>query len=272
MTQPGVSQHLAKLEGEVGRALFERKGKRLAINDFGLLFLGKARELLAKADALKGIAKGVAMPAGNLRLGLTDAATETIIPPAIVEFRGKYPNVHIKLDVDDSKDIEEAVLRGNYDFGVVTGSLRPHPEFETEILYHDRIDAIVSLKHPLAKRRRLSLEELAKWPILVYPRRSRSRHIIDDAFHGAGIVPKEVIDVYINTAAVRLAEVGLGVALLPEAFITSEMLKHKCAHLRLEGDPFKRTICIVRKQGAPMNEAASCFYGMLVERAGRAAS
>lgn len=267
MTQPGVSQHLSRLEREIGRQLFDRKGKRLAINDLGLVFLGKARALLSAAAALKDSVKGTTMPAGNLRLGLTDASTQTIIPPTIVEFREKYPDVHMKLDVDDSSDIEESVLRGNYDLGVITGSLKPNPQLETEVLYHDRIDAIVSLKHPLARRRKVTLDELAKWPLLVYPRRSRSRHIIDDAFHDAGIAPKEMIDVYINTAAVRLAEVGLGVALLPQAFIVNEMSRHRCAHLRISGDPFSRTICIVRKQGAYMSEAAGCFYSMLVKKA-----
>ena len=265
MTQPGVSQHLAKLEEELGKALFERRGKRLALSEFGSLFLGKARKLLDEAAGLKNFGREPLAPTGTLRLGLTDASTQTIIPPALTKFRSRYPHVHLRLDVDDSKDIEEGVLRGHYDLGVINAGARPHPQLETEVLYHDRIDALVARRHPLAHRKRLTLEELAAQPLLVYPRRSRTRLIIDEAFHAAGIIPREIIDVYINTAAAKLAETGIGVALLSEAFIADEVPKHRCVHLRIEGDPFTRTICLVRKQDADLTEAARCFYGMLVK-------
>nr|HPM41779.1 LysR family transcriptional regulator substrate-binding protein [bacterium] len=228
--------------------------------------LGKARKLLEAASELKGLGRGKSVPTGTLRLGLTDASTQTIIPPAIMKFRERYPSVHLRLDVDDSKDIEEGVLRGHYDFGVITAGARPHPHLDTEEIYRDRIDALVSRRHPLAHRKRIGLAELAAQPLLVYPRRSRTRRIVDECFHRAGILPREIIDVYINTAAVRLAETGIGVALLSEAFIAEEIPKRRCVHLRIEGDPFSRTICVVRKQDADMSEAASAFYGMLKKK------
>lgn len=266
MTQPGVSQHLSKLEAEIGRALFERRGKRLALSDFGSQFLGKARKLLEDAASLRGMSSGGSGPTGTLRMGLTDASTQTVIPPALIEFRNRCPGVRIRLDVDDSHDIEEGVLRGHFDFGVITAGAKPHPQLETVALYSDRIDALVSRNHTLAHRKHVALKELAKWPLLVYPRRSRTRNIIDDAFHAAGVVPRETIDVYINTAAVKLAEVGVGVALLSQAFIAEETPKHRCAHVRVTGDPFSRMICLVRRADSHMSEAAACFCGILMKR------
>jgi len=266
MTQPGVSQHISSLEEELGRKLFDRTGNRIELNDFGRIFLKEARDLLERAQKLETLGKGLSCETGSIRLGLTDSSTQTVIPKAFAAFKKRHPNVHIRLDVDDSANIEYGVMRGHYDLGVVTASARPHSHIIEEPLYTDRIEALVSKSHPLAKRKRIALEDLAQWPLLVYPRQSRTRRIIDDAFNAKKIIPKETIDVYINTAAVRLAEVGLGVALLSKAFITSEMLKHKCAHIRITGDPLSRTISAVRRRDAHLSDSAYCFYELLMGR------
>jgi len=260
MTQPGVSQHLARLEEELGGDLFDRVGRTVTLNDFGRQVLGRARKLMDEAEAIKGIRAAEVCPVGTLSLGLTDSSTLTIIPTALCEFKELYPGVHIELDVHDSSQIEHGVLHGHYDLGVVTQAQRVHPLLAEEVLYYDRIDALVAKDHPLAKRKRIIMEELAKWPLLVYPRHSRTRQVIDEGFHGAGIVPREIIDVYFNSAAVKLAETGIGVALLSEAFIANEVPKHRCVQIRIAGDPFTRAISAVLRRDRELTEAARIFY------------
>jgi DNA-binding transcriptional LysR family regulator len=264
MTQPGVSQHLAKLEAEIGMKLFDRIGKKLELNDFGRTFLGRAQKLLQDADSLIRIAEGPACPIGNLNLGLTDSSTLTVIPPALKKFHDLYPGVHVRMDVNDSSDIERELLRGHYDLGIVTAGTKTHPLLDEETLYVDRIDALVNTSHPLASKKRISLKTLAQWPLLLYPRKSRTRALIDDAFHRKGIFPKETIEVYFNSAAVKLAELGVGVALLSDAFIESELPKKKCVKIRIEGNPFNRDIAIARRRNTHMSEAANRFYDLLI--------
>lgn len=265
MTQPGVSQHIAKLEKELQASLFDRVGKKLELNEFGRKFLDGAIKLLAQADELRNVEQYASCPVGNLKLGLTDSSTLTVIPNALAKFRKLYAGVHIRLDVDDSGDIEHGVLRGHYDFGVVTAGSKRNPLLDEDVLYCDRIDAIVSKSHPLAKRKRISLKTLAEWPLLVYPRRSRTRNLIDEKFHAENLYPKDVIDVYTNSAAIKLAEVEVGVALLSREFIVNEMQRHKFAHLRIEGDPLVREICLAIKKSAHLSEAAHEFLKILRE-------
>lgn len=265
MTQPGVSQHIAKLEIEIGGTLFDRRAKRLYLNDFGRIFLGKARKLLEDAKNLKEMVNPTLQPIGSLRLGLTDSSTLTVIPPALAKFRSNYPMVKVRLDVDDSYGIEKGVLRGHYDLGVINEGRRSHPDLDKKILYRDRIDVLVSKQHPLAKKSKIPIKELANWPLLLYPRQSRTRRIIDDVLQANNIFPKEIIDVFYNTVAVRLAEVGMGIALLSEAFISEEIPKHRCKHLRIIGDPFKRSICLIRKRDAQLSDAVNSFYEILMK-------
>jgi DNA-binding transcriptional LysR family regulator len=265
MTQPGVSQHIAKLENELGKKLFNREGKKLTISDFGRSFLSRAKKLLIDADNLIGIRSEDSCPLGILKLGLTDAATVTVIPPAIAKFRQAYPGIHLRMDVDDSMDIEHGVLRGHYDIGIVTTAHKKHPLLDETILYCDRMDAIVSISHPLSKKKTIELAELANYPLILYSRRSRSRHMIDDILHSIKIFPKDIIEVYTDSAAVKLAEVGIGMAILPEAFITGEVKKGMCARLKIKGNPFTREISLAMKMDADLAEPVIFFRDFLVE-------
>ena len=265
MTQPGVSQHIASLEEELGLQLFDRKNRRLRLNESGRAFLEKAKKLVVEFEQLKNFSGQTAKTTGILKLGLTDSSTETIIPKTLVKFRESYPGIHLELIVSESEEIEDGVLRKRYDLGVISGSGKTHPLLEEHVIDEDRIDCIVSRQHPLAKSTRVSLAKLAEYPLIVYPKKSRTRQIIDHAFHEIGVMPTEILAVWYNSAAVRLAEVGLGVALLSRFFIENEVAKHKCNHLRIVGDPFKRSISVVRKKDEYSSEPAYRFYKLLME-------
>lgn len=269
MTQPGVSQHLSKLEEEIGQKLFDREGKKLRINDFGRIFLPKAKKLLLDAEQLLNIPTADSCPIGTLKLGLTDSSTLTVIPPAISKFREVYPGIHLRMDVDDSTDIEHGIFRGHYDLGIVTTGIKRHPLLDETTLYFDRIDALVAKDHPLAGRKILKMEELSHHPLILYSRRSRSRHIIDDAFHSKRIFPRDIIEVYTDSAAVKLVEANIGIALLPEEFIYSEMQKKKCRHLKIANNPFIREISLAIKRDAHLTEPARFFRDFVMEKASK---
>ncbi len=265
MTQPGVSKHLARLEQEVGGALFERKGKYLVLNEFGEFFLEQSRKILKEIDALAACTYGSLCPVGSLRLGFTDSATMLVTPPSLTEFRTRYPGIHIALEVESSTRIEEGVLSDKYDLGFITAGLQSHPLLQQETLYDDCIDAVVSRDHELARRKRVPLQAIAEHTLIISPRRRRTRAIIDKAFHSQGIPLKDVIDVYVHSAAMRFAENGLGVALLPRMFITREIHRHRCAHIRIAGDPIHHTMCIVRRRDQELSEAARCFHTIVMQ-------
>jgi DNA-binding transcriptional LysR family regulator len=149
--------------------------------------------------------------------------------------------------------------------GFITADVQPHKEFECELLYEDVIDPIVAVNHPLARKRSVTLEELAEHTLIMSPARRRTRRIIEDAFRSAGVSPHNVIDVYIHTAAARLAESGLGVALLPRAFINQDIPRHRFYHLRIVGDPIRRTLCMVRRKDVPLPETVRCFYELMLQ-------
>lgn len=266
MTQPGVSKHLSRLEEDVGGKLFKREGRYLVINDYGEFLHEKVKKILGAVEELSSNSYGAIMPTGTLKIGLTDAATLIVTPPSLVEFRKLYPRIHISLDVESSVHIEEGVLLGRYDMGVITSALKQHPLFDQEVLYEDFIDAAVAQNHPLAKKKRATLQDIAECPVILSPKRRRTRTILEDVFRAHDIKIKDTIEVYIPTAAVRLAEAGLGVAFLPRAFIKRELLRSRCVHLQIVGNPIIRTLSIIKKKDVQLSEAAQFFHSAILKR------
>jgi DNA-binding transcriptional LysR family regulator len=266
MTQPGVSKHLSRLEENIGGKLFKRAGKYLVINEYGEFLYERVKKILGAVEDLSDCSYGALMPAGSLKFGLTDAATMVVTPPSIIEFRKRFPRIQISLDVDSSTHIEEGVLNGHYDMGVVTAAIKTHPLLEQETLYEDFIDAVVSQDHILAKKKRVTLEDITEYTLIISPRRRRTRLILEDAFKAHGIKIKDVIEVYIHTTAVRLAEAGLGVALLPRAFISRDVPQSRCVHVPIAGNPIKRTMCIIRRKDSEPTEAAIFFYSIILKK------
>lgn len=266
MTQPGVSKHLSRLEGQVEGKLFKREGKYLVINEYGEFLYEKVKKILGAVDELSDCSYGTLLPAGSLKLGLTDAATLIVTPPSLVEFRKRYPRIHISLDIDSSTHIEEGIVAGRYDMGVITAPPKPHPLFDQEILYEDFIDVVVAQDHVLARKKRVTLGDLAEHPLIISPRRRRTRSIIEDVFKTHGVKIGDTLEVYIPTAAVRLAEAGLGVALLPRTFINRELSRSRCVRLPIAGNPIKRALCIIKRKDAEPTEAANFFYSIILEK------
>lgn len=267
MTQPGVSKHLSRLEGHLGEELFKRQGKYLVLNAFGEFLYGKIKKILGAVEDLAHSTSAALMPAGSLELGLTDAAMQVITPSSLIEFRRRYPRIHISLDVDSSTHIEEGVLGGRYDLGIITAAAKPHAMLHQETLFTDCIDAVVGHGHALAKRKRVALEDIMEYPLIISPRRRRTRSILEDAFKAHGLKAHDTIETYLHTTAVRLAEAGLGVALLPRAFINREVPSSRCAHLPIAGNPIKRTLCMIRRKDSEPTEATNYFSSVILQRA-----
>ncbi len=264
MTQPGVSKHLSRLESDLKDALFKREGKYLVLNAFGEFLYERVRKVLAAVEDLSQSTSSALMPAGSLDLGLIDAAMQVITPASLVEFRRRYPRIHLSLDVDSSNLIEEGVLGGRYDLGIITAAAKPNALLHQETLFTDCIDAVVGHGHALAKRKRVTLGDVVEHPLIISPRRRRTRSILEEAFKAHGLKAHDTIDTYLHTTAVRLAEAGLGVALLPRAFITREVPPTRCAHLPIAGNPIKRTLCMIRRKDAEPTEATTYFSSVIL--------
>jgi DNA-binding transcriptional LysR family regulator len=176
LTQPALSRSIQELERRTGIRLFDRTQGRVEPTDLGRVFLGKARELLARAEALdREVAAMRGTGTGSLVVGSGTFPTGLFMAQAAVAFLRRNPRVGVRLVNDNWVALVAALRRRELDFVV---SASPAPEEAGDLTAEPLADRqgyfLVRPGHPLLELRRPTLADVAAWPIICTARLSAS--------------------------------------------------------------------------------------------------
>jgi len=160
ITQPALSQQIARLERQVGVTLFARTRTRVELTEAGFAMVGPARAAVAAAAAADEVARSHARgEAGELRLGLSPGA-HYVVQPVLAEFARRRPQVRVRAQQDSSGALAEQVATGRLELalgfctGAVAGVVCEHLRDEPAVV-------AVAVDHPLADRDHIALASLA---------------------------------------------------------------------------------------------------------------
>lgn len=223
-SQPGLSRQLAILESEIGAPLFVRKGKRLA----GLTGPGHevhrlAARMLADADALRQVAVGYRnAERGTLVLATTHTQARYALPKVVQEFRATYPDVHLVLHQGSPYQVAEEVIEGKADLAIATEALYDYPELAVLPCYEWNRSVIAPSGHPILSTRKLTLQELARYPIVTYAFSVTGRSQINAAFVAAGLSPNVVLSAIDADIIKTYVGLGLGVGIVATMAFSEE--------------------------------------------------
>lgn len=215
-SQSGVSKHIKDLEDELGVELFVRKGKRL----LGLTEPGKelavvVDRMLVDARNIRHIADQFAKrDQGSLVIATTHTQARYALPRIVGEFKRDFPRVHLALHQGSPQEIAALLLAGEADIGIATESLEQVPELATFPMYEWQHAVVVPEKHPLTKRKKVTLAEIAEFPVITYHEGFTGRTRIDEAFNAAGLVPDVVLSALDADVIKTYVELGLGVGII----------------------------------------------------------
>ncbi len=210
-SQSGVSRMIQEVEKELGLSLLERGRGGICLTSDGRMLLPRiqalcdARQALhQQADALRGLETGF------IRIGTFSSVSAHWLPNIIKEFQKDYPHIEYELLLGDYKEIEAWLQEGRVDCGFLR--LPTLPEFDTIFLERDDLLAALPMDHPLAKKQRVSLEDLCREPFLLLEKDKNTE--ISDIFHQYGLSPHVRFTTWDHYAVLSMVESGLGVCLL----------------------------------------------------------
>jgi DNA-binding transcriptional LysR family regulator len=123
-SQSAVSLQMRKLEERVGRPLFRRQGRGLALTDAGDVVLGYARRILELNDQAVAVARGISLE-GSVRFGLPQDFGDTWLPGVLARFSRIHPSVLLEARVDRTHKLVERFARGGLDLALLWGSPPP---------------------------------------------------------------------------------------------------------------------------------------------------
>lgn len=213
VAQPSLSRQLRQLEQDVGEQLFDRSGRRVRLSAAGEVFLPLARDLVGRADRATTLMHGLAAPD---QVTLRMFAPETTVADVIAPFLARLPVDAPMIDVREALParVHQEVLSGGADLGVT--SVPPPRTVASRLLVHFPVWAYVRPDHRWARRRTITIRELATERLLVPGTDHGSRRQLDAAMSDAGISYGVAAETNVPQVAQALAAAGRGVAVVSD--------------------------------------------------------
>jgi LysR family cys regulon transcriptional activator len=217
-SQPGISKQIRQLEDELGVPIFIRQGKRLAaLTAGGEVIVATARRALQELNNLKRVgAEFKSEDTGTLAIATTHTQARYVLPPVLKRFAERYPKVRLLLHQGNPAQVAEQTQRADVDVGIATEALADYPGLVSLPCYTWNRCVLVPKGHPLAKVRPLTLEALARYPIVTYDFSFTGRSQINAAFAAKGIDPNVVLTALDSDVIKTYVELGLGVGIIAQ--------------------------------------------------------
>ena len=238
-TQPAISQAIRSLEEELGQMLFTREGRQSRLTQAGRIFLVHVNDVFETLDqgrlrieALKDLSKG------ELNISTSDTTAYYILPEVLQAFRNAYPGVEIRIHSKPSPVSAEQVISREVDLGIVTLPIH-HPKLEEAPLMPREDVVICSSSHELAKRKKITVKDLEKYPLLLLDKGSNTRTFIDQQMAQAGVNPNINMELGSIEVIKRLVQLDFGISIVPFISLKREMAQGTLKAMRL----FKKSEC-----------------------------
>lgn len=230
------------------------------------MLLRRAREALAIIDETKDeIAEIHGLKKGKLVVGGSALAAASFLPVAVQAFKKENPGVEVILKIQKTEDLEKSLSEGQLDIAIAGWPLRS-PSLVGKPYLEEEIVVIAPPRHPLTKKRFVSLKTLAKEPLIAPERGIRTRELIEQLFVQKAIPFVPLVEISAQTGArdtIRSAVAGgLGIGFVAKCHATGDIKAGRVKLLKVPELNLKRTMYIVihkKRQGSPLTQAFSNF-------------
>jgi DNA-binding transcriptional LysR family regulator len=251
IAQPSLSRTIARLESELGAALFDRSG-RLRLNDTGKLFRDHVERALGELDAgRRAVAEATSEGLGTVRL-----ASETFLTLTgpLAAYKRAHPAIEIELHWSPAEDMARRLRAQDVDLCVASQPIHADGLASMQ-LFDEAVGVGMPLDHPLAGRTSVTIEELADQPFVTAREGHWLRRLLDRLFAARDLIPKIVCESDEHGAIADLISAGLGIGLAP-AFAGRSATRAPAAWIAVDSPDCRRTVTLYWGADSHLSTAA----------------
>jgi DNA-binding transcriptional LysR family regulator len=258
IAQPSLSQHIKALEEELDGTVLDRLPRGVSLTPAGRALLPEARlAVRALERGWQGARSALALELGELEVATVLSMAVGILPAHIGTWHERHPNVAIRIHEYRHRNLlEDAVEQGVADFAVGPRPLRRW-DGPLETVAWEEFVLVVATSDPLAARSSVSLGDLREHEWVLYHPDHGLAGVVDEICRGAGFRPRGTVRTSQAEGAVRLAAVGVGIALVPDNIVVPGI---DCAVLRFQPRLIRDVAVYARSDWSP---TAAAFVDVL---------
>ena len=250
MTQPAVTFQVRQLEEYFNTRLFDRTHNRISLTDAGSRVYQYADRIFALYAEMENAVRDLTGEiSGVLLLGASTTIAEYMLPALLGDFKARYPEVTIRLQVANTDAIVHMVENNAIDLGVVEAPVT-NKNLVVENCRMDQMVLIVPPNHELAKEKSVSLSQLVKYPYICREEGSGTREVMLDHLTSQGMDPAALniaMELGSPEAVKGAVEAGMGVSVLSLATISKELQLGSLVAVNLD-PPIERPFSFVHQK------------------------
>jgi DNA-binding transcriptional LysR family regulator len=220
-TQPAISGRIAALEDDLGVRLFERVGRRVQLTPAGRDLLPRAEQMLALAADIESATGDRDTLRGAVRLGAAETLVHTWMPDLLRRLHADYPEMSVEIHVDLSVNLRAQLVARELDIAFLMGPVSEPTMQNTRLCAYEMAWA-ASPEFDLPAKR-MTLEHLARLPVITFLRQTRPHIEIRNALSRPGLPPPRISGSSSVATMIRLAEDGAGLVAVPRVLIEEQL-------------------------------------------------
>ena len=258
VSQPGLSQQILKLEGELEQQLFDRLPRSVVLTEAGRRFLEYARQILTDiADARRSVAALDHEVAGRLAVGAIPSIALYVLPRLIVNFQQAYPKVTFELFEDTTDKLAERLEEGTVDV-VLASSGDERPNLVQHSLGKEPLLLLLPAKHRLARKKTIAWSDLATEKFLLLHEVHSLAITVRRLLAANHLKPELVLQGAQLATIAAMVAAGLGVTVVPEMMIHTDFVRG-CVAVPFARPAPTRELILLRNPLRFESKAAAAF-------------
>jgi DNA-binding transcriptional LysR family regulator len=220
-TQPAISQRIAQLEREMGVKLLSREHRMASPTPSGRQLMVYAEKLIGLRSEMMAEVGDRSATRGIMRLGVAETIVHTWLSRLIKSVNTAYPNLSLEIEVDITPNLSARLLAQEIELAFLLGPLSAAGVCN-HVLCDYPIGFLASPALGLGDAP-LTVHDLAKFPIITFPRKTQPYEIVRSLFNRPDLPPIRLHASASLATVIHMAIEGLGIAVIPTAIIENEL-------------------------------------------------
>lgn len=263
VTQPAVTAQIRQLESACNLRLFKKRGRKVYLSDEGKILYPYVSRIFEYEKELENVIEDMReLKRGVLRLGTTKAYARYFMPWIITRFRETYPDIKIHLDEGSSQDMTLSLVNFQNEIAIIAKA-QDHPDVCFSPFSMEEVVLIAAPDHPLAAKRAVPFDQVAKEPIIMKEVGSGTRRLVTQLFERHGCAPDILMETSNTEFIKQLVQRGDGVSFLVKQSVVVELEEGRLATITLEGARIFLDVSIAYLKNQHLSPPAQAFLDIL---------
>ena len=264
-SQSAVTVQMQQLETELGLPLFDRIGKNIKLNQYGLNFIDYAIKVIEATEKAESFSTEAENMKGYIRFGIVDSILNACFISILPEFNRRYPNIDVSVSVSSARDIEAKIRANELDFAYLLDYKVPRKEW---VRVREEIEPIIFVANPknkLAKKKAVSFEDIIGERLILMPPGEGYRYLFDDELAKRNLYAMPSIEIANTETILKLVTTEDYVTMLPVFAVRKYVSEGTLAALDIPGLELQQWSQLVYLKGKAITPQMQMFMDTVLE-------